>query len=142
MWIGLPLDETGDAHVTVVIRHEDVRQQLMQDALHAFVAPLLPIRAVIKPGIVMKGYNGDVPTMDVAFLEPEKELALKRIYATYYKQKPEFTAYPELSLHLTVDSPQRLAVATRILTEFDGKWIATRATLKEIGDKRVIDQTL
>lgn len=140
MWIGLPLDDVGDAHVTVVIRHVGVSKTDMQSVLHALVGPLLPIRAVVKPGIIMRGYNGDVPTMDVAFLEPEKELAMKQIYAANYAQKPEFTAYPELSMHLTVDSPERMAVANRILTQFDGRWIAGTATLKVIGDSQIIDR--
>lgn len=138
MWIGLPVE--GDAHVTVVMRHVDYKENEMRQVLHGLVAPLLPIRAVLKPGIVMRGWKGDVPTMDVAFLEPEKEMRMKQIYAQYYTQVPEHKAYPELQMHMTVDSPERLATANRILTQFDGKWVATQATLKYVGDKTLVDR--
>lgn len=136
MWIGLPLDEPSGTHVTIVIRHVNYNEEEFKRILHEDIGPLLPIAIKIHPGIVMRGYKNDVPTMDVEFLNKKTDWILKDIYRKNYEQVPEHTAYPELSPHVTVDTPERL----KFINSTNGTIIAMHATLKKIGEKEIIDK--
>jgi hypothetical protein len=132
MWIGLPVEEI--AHVTIVIRHVDPSEAEFKRILHEEIKPLLPIVLKIHPGIVMRGYKGDVPTMDVEFLNRSTEQALKEIYNRNYAQVPGHTAYPQLEAHVTVDTQER---RDRVKP---GDYVVMHAMLKRIGEKEIIDQ--
>lgn len=137
-WIGLEIDI---AHVTVVIRHgcKPVEVELFKEVLSVQIAPLLPIAIMIDSKVVMRGYKGDVPTLTVHAKDPYVEERLKEIYRQHYQQIPEHTAYPELEMHMTIDKPELKDLAAILLDSFEGRFIVTRATLKKVGDKTLID---
>jgi hypothetical protein len=87
-WIGLPLangKEGEDAHVTIVLRQDCQPYEFQQlvDVMNAELKPLLPIVAVIRPEIIMRDYQFDVPTHDVIFPDVDVDKILKRIYSTW-----------------------------------------------------------
>lgn len=123
MWIGLPLEEDG-THVTIVIRHDNPSEEVFKRILHEEIAPLLPIVLKVHTGkIIMRGYKGDVPTMDVEFLDRRTNQIIKDIYRRNYAQGP----YPELVPHVTVKGDVK-----------DG-YVVMHATLKRIGENEIID---
>jgi hypothetical protein len=135
-WIGLPV---GPGHVTIVIRHgcdpgevENFKQILTNE-----IAPLLPIPLVFQRDVIMRGYKNDVPTLNVT-TDTRTLAILKDIYRRNYQQIPEHTSYPELEMHMTVDSDELLMTAAAILDVSWGNYIAYSATLKKVGDKTLI----
>lgn len=132
MWIGLPIEEI--AHVTIVICHVDPIEAEFKRILHEEIKPWLPLVIKIHPDIVMRGYKGDVPTMDVEFLNRSTDQALKAIYQRNYAQVPDHTAYPQLEAHVTVDTQER---RDRVKP---GMYVVMHATLKKIGEQEIIDQ--
>lgn len=138
-WIGLPI---GPGHVTIVIRHncEPAEQEHFKRILREEIAPLLPIQLKILRGLVLKGYNNDVPTLSVQINDViTKEDALKSIYARNYQQVPEHTAYPTLDMHMTIKDPDVNTFASYLINQQDGHYMATTATLKQVGNPEVID---
>lgn len=137
-WIGLPIDV---AHVTVVIRHGCNANEVdhFKEILHAQIAPLLPIVLIIDSKVVMRGYKKDVPTLNVRTESPDVGEQLKRIYRENYQQIPEYTAYPELEMHMTIDNQELKDLAAILHAEYGGRFVVTRATLKKVGDKTLID---
>ena len=107
-----------------------------KELLKTQIAQLLPIPLLIHKNIVMRGYKNDVPTLDVsvegnAWLEAR----LRSIYHKNYQQIEGHTSFPELEMHLTVDTDELLFMAAIIVDENDGKYLADKATLKRVGNK-------
>lgn len=138
-WIGLPI---GPGHVTIVIRHgcAPAEQENFKRILREEIAPLLPIQLKILRGLVLKGYNNDVPTLSVQINDViGKEDALKSIYAKNYQQVPEFLSYPALDMHMTIKEQDVSNFASYLVNQQDGIYLATTATLKQVGNAEVID---
>lgn len=137
--IGLPIGTAG-GHVTVVIRHGCHPKELTQilDVLNQEIVPLLPIPLVIEPGVVMRGYNGDVPTLNVRTEDTTMYDKLNAIYERVYQQIPEWTAYPTLRMHLNIDKDAVREEAENLLRDCQGKFLAKEAMLKKVGDKNLI----
>lgn len=126
-----------DTHVTIMLNADPTPGDL--DKMINYLKILnFPLVIVIEPGIVMRGYKNDVPTHNVYIANDNMRAWIHKMYEDTYKQKPEFTSYPTLSAHVSVDKPERVKIVEEYLKETKGIVFVKSAYIKELGKKEIL----
>jgi 2'-5' RNA ligase len=97
-----------DLHITIARRFDlgEAERQAMQFDLERLIRPHLPIR-VDFGNFCHLGENGSFPAYKVIIPNVAVWNLIKEYHQRYYREAPGKALYPQLKLHVTVDTPEK-----------------------------------